>query len=60
MVRVPLAIEERTYTIAKVAERTEVTAHTLRYNEPERLALLEHHCDEVKAHLAIYGGSSAP
>ncbi|MDQ1416765.1 MAG: hypothetical protein QOF81_2378 [Acidimicrobiaceae bacterium] len=39
MVRVPLAIDERTYTIAEVAERTDVTAHTLRYYE--RIGLLD-------------------
>jgi DNA-binding transcriptional MerR regulator len=39
VVRVPLAIDERTYTIAEVAERTDVTAHTLRYYE--RIGLLD-------------------
>lgn len=76
MVRVPLAIEERTYTIAEVAERTDVTAHTLRYYE--RIGLLDvarHSSGQVvfitrlrltaalnaiEYKIAVCGGSCAP
>ncbi|MDQ1357164.1 MAG: hypothetical protein QOE07_1781 [Acidimicrobiaceae bacterium] len=76
MVRVPLAIDERTYTIAEVAERTDVTAHTLRYYE--RIGLLDvarHSSGQVvfitrlrltaalnaiEYKIAVCGGSCAP
>jgi DNA-binding transcriptional MerR regulator len=76
VVRVPLAIEERTYTIAEVAERTDVTAHTLRYYE--RIGLLDvarHSSGQVvfitrlrltaalnaiEYKIAVCGGSCAP
>jgi DNA-binding transcriptional MerR regulator len=76
VVRVPLAIDERTYTIAEVAERTDVTAHTLRYYE--RIGLLDvarHSSGQVvfitrlrltaalnaiEYKIAVCGGSCAP